>query len=181
MEKQKEKIKRFSKVICIFINIAIVILIVTGVFLLFAWLISGNDLPTEIVTVNGVEMEVPYLFKLGNTKIFMPIIWKSGFEFSNIGALIPGTGNTVGFADVLAIIFTLIVLYCTKRVFKLLRDSGSPFNEDIIKALKRLTIVLLITGGLTGIIPFLTAGIVWVLSLIFDYGRSLQIESDTML
>ena len=32
----------------------------------------------------------------------------------------------------------------------MLRENGSPFREDIVKALKRLTIVLLITGGVPG-------------------------------
>jgi len=181
MEKQTEKIMRFSKVVCILLNIAIGVFIAIGILTLVAWLLTGTNLPTEIVTINGVDMEVKVLFKLGNTNVTLPITWKSGFDFSGIQALIPGVGTTVGIGDFLGVIFTIIALRFTRRVFKLLRENGSPFREDIVKALKRLTIVLLITGGVSGAIPFLAAGIVWVLCLIFDYGRELQNESDTTL
>ena len=181
MEKQTEKIMRFSKVIYILLTIAIGVFIAIGISTLFAWLLTGTNLPTQIVTINGVDMEVPVLFKLGNTNVSLPIIWKSGFDFSGIQALIPGVGFTVGIGDFLGVIFTIIALRFTRRVFKLLRENGSPFREDIVKALKGLAIVLLITGGVSGAIPFLAAGMVWVLCLIFDYGRTLQNESDTTL
>ena len=181
MEKQTEKIMRFSKVICILLNIAIGVFIAIGILTLVAWLLTGTNLPTEIVTINGVDKEVPYLFKLGETRVFLPMIWESGLDFSRIGALIPGVGSTVGIGDLFGVIFTIITLRFTKRVFKLLRENGSPFRVDIIQAFKRLTIVLLITGGVSGAIHFLAAGIVWVLCMIFDYGRALQNESDTTL
>jgi hypothetical protein len=62
-----------------------------------------------------------------------------------------------------------------------LRDDGSPFREDIVRALKRLAIALLVIGALSGVIPLLAAGVVWVLCLIFSYGSALQSESDTTL
>ena len=181
MEKQTEKIMRFSKVICTLLNIAIIAFIVIGALTLVAWLLSGVNLPTEILTIDGVDTEVSYLFKLGNSKVFFPMVWKSGFNFSSIQAFIPGISSTVGIGDFISVIFTIIVLRFTLRVFKLLRKNGSPFKEGIVKALKKLTIALLITGGVSGAIPFLAAGIVWVLCLIFDYGRTLQNESDTTL
>ena len=186
MEKQTEKIVRFSKVVYVLLNVAIVVFIVIGALTLVAWLLSGINLPTETITLNGVDMEVPYLFKFGDTKVYMPIIWKSGFDFSSMNGFNPGLLDTrflyrVGIEDFLGIIFTIIGLRFAKRVFKLLRENGSPFREDVIKALKRLTVVLLITGGVAGAIPFLAAGLVWVLCLIFDYGRILQYESDTTL
>ena len=181
MEKQTEKIMRFSKVVCILLNIAIGVFIAIGILTLVTWLLSGTNLPTDIVTINGKEMEMPYLFKLGDTRVSLPMIWESGFDFTRIGAWIPGVGAAVGIGDFLGVIFTIVALRFTRRVFKLLRANGSPFREDIVKALKGLTIVLLITGGVSGAIPFLAASIVWVLCLIFDYGRTLQNESDTTL
>ena len=181
MEKQTEKIMRFSKVIYILLNVAIVYFIVIGILSLVAWLLTGTNLPTEMKTINGVDMEVPILFKLGDTSVLLPIIWQSGFDFSGIRALAPGLRFTVGIGDFIGVLFTIMALRFTKRVFKLLRENGSPFREDIVKALKRLTIILLITGGVSGAIPFLAAGIVWVLCMIFDYGRALQNESDTTL
>jgi len=180
MEKQTEKIMRFSKVINILLNITIIVFIVVGALTLTAWFLSGSNLPSETITVNGLDMEVPYLFKLGDTKVFLPVIWKSGFDSSGIEQLLRGI-ITVSFGDFLGVIFTIIGLRFTKRVFELLRETGSPFRGNIVKALKRLTIVLLVTGCVSGVIPFLAAGIVWVLCLIFDYGCILQNESDTTL
>lgn len=181
MEKQKEKIMKFSKIICILLSITIGVFIAIGVLTLLAWLLSGINLPTEILNINGVDMEVPYLFKLGDTKVFMPVIWKSDFDFSGIQRFIPGLSRNVGVGDFIGVILTIIVLRFTKMVFKLLKENGSPFREDIIKQLKRLAIVLLITGSVSGVVPFLASGIVWVLCLIFDYGRVLQNESDMTL
>ena len=181
MEKQTEKIRRFSKVVVILLNIAICLFIVVAVLTLAAWLSSKVVSNQEIVTLNGVNTEVPYLLKLGNTKIFLPITWKSGINFMGIGALIPGVGFLIGIQDFLGVISIIITLRFAKNIFILLRENSSPFRDDVIKALKRLTIVLLITGGIMGIVPFLAAGIAWVLCLIFDYGRVLQSESDTTL
>ncbi|MCL2163606.1 MAG: hypothetical protein FWH55_04255 [Oscillospiraceae bacterium] len=47
--------------------------------------------------------------------------------------------------------------------------------------MKKLAIFLLIMSGVSGAVPFLAAGIVGVFCLIFDYGRTLQNESDTTL
>ena len=181
MEKQIEKITRFSKAVCVLLNVAIVITIVVGVFVLFAWLLTGLDLPAEIVNINGADMELPYLFKFGETKVFMPVIWRSGFDFSSVGALSFNNGQTVGFGDLLGVIFTVAGLRYAKNVFALLKINGSPFREEIGSALKKLTVVLLVTGFVSGVVAFLAAGVAWVLSLIFDYGRALQYESDTTL
>jgi len=181
MEKQIEKITRFSKTVYVLINIAIVASIVVGVFVLFAWMLTGLDLPTEIVNINGADMELPYLFKFGETKVFMPVIWRSGFDFSNVGALSLFTGQAVGFGDLLGVVFTIVGLYYAKNVFALLKVNGSPFRVEIGSALKKLTVVLLVTGFVSGVVAFLAAGVAWVLSLIFDYGRALQYESDTTL
>ena len=181
MEKQTEQIKNFIKVVHILLKVAIVYFIIIGILALGAWLLTGTNLPTEMITINGTDMEVPYLFKLGETKVFLPVIWKSGFDFSSLRALAPGLRFTVGIGDFLGIIFTIIALRFAKSVFRLLREDGSPFREDIVQALKKLTIVLLVTGGVSGVIPFVAAGVVWVLCLIFEYGRILQNESDTTL
>ena len=181
MEKQKEKIMRFSKVIHILLNISIIILIVIGALSLIAWFVNGSNLPTQIMSIDGVDMEVPVLFKLGNTTVSLPIVWKSDFDYNGILRLIPGIGIKVGISDLIGIAFTIVALRYAKKVFKQLRENNSPFREDTVKALKGLTIVLLITGVVSGAVPFLAAGIVWVICLVFDYGCTLQNESDTTL
>ena len=180
MEKQTEKIKRFSKAVCIFLTITYIALIVVGAMELFAWIWSTANLNTEIVMVNGVETEAPLLFKLGAHRIFLPLIWKSGFDFTGFPP-IRGFISSVGIGDFLSTILTLFAVRLTKRIFKLLRENGSPFRGDIVKSLRKLAIFLLLMGGVSGAVPFLAAGIVWVFLLIFDYGRMLQNESDTTL
>jgi hypothetical protein len=180
MEQQKEKIKHFSKIICILLNIAIGIVIAISILTLLLWPVSGLNLPTEIVNINGIDTELPYLFKLGETHVYLPTIG-SGFDFTGIQAILFGLGFNVGAIGFLGCVFTIIGLWFTKRVFKLLRENGSPFREDIVKALKRLAIVLLFVGFAAGMVAFLASGIVWALCLIFDYGRALQNENDTTL
>jgi hypothetical protein len=60
MEKQTEKIMSFSKIDCILLNITIGVFIAIGVLTLIAWLLSGANLPTEIVTIKGVDMEIRF-------------------------------------------------------------------------------------------------------------------------
>ena len=181
MEKQIEKIRQFSKVICILLTIAYITLIVIGVMVLSVWIWTTANLHTEVVMINGQEMELPLLFKLGETKVFLPVIWKAGFDFMGLG--IQGFGSAVGVVNLnlVGVILTLIVIRFAKKVFLLLRDNGSPFREDVAKSLKKLAIFLLILGGVSGVVTFLAAGIVGVFCLIFDYGRMLQNESDTTL
>ena len=180
MEKQTEKIKRFSKVVCILLTITYITLIAVIITEALAWPLSTANLHTQVVMINGVEMEVPVLFKIGGTSVRLPFIWKSGFDFTGI-PILQGFFSTVGFADILAAIFALICVRFAKKVFKLLREDGSPFRENVVKSTRRLAIFLLLMGGVSGIVPFIAAGIVGVFCLIFDYGRMLQNESDTTL
>jgi len=177
MEKQAEKIKRFSKVICVLLIIVTIVLIILAAAELLAWIWTAHNLGTEMVTINGVQMNMPLLFKVGNTRVFLPIAWGSSYDFLGASGLIPA----VGLNGFLGTIFTLVGLRFVRKVFKLLRENGSPFRDDVVKSLKVLAIVLLVVGCFSGLVAFLAAGVVWVLCLIFDYGRSLQNESDTTL
>jgi uncharacterized membrane protein YccF (DUF307 family) len=103
-------------------------------------------------------------------------MWESGFDFLGVRSL-----PITGFDDFLLTIFTIVGLGYAKSVFKLLSQNSSPFREDVVKALIKLAIALLCMGAVSGVIPLLSAGIVWVLCLIFNYGHTLQNESDTTL
>jgi len=177
MEKQVEKIKRFSRVIYVLLRIATIVLIILAAAELVAWIWSAYNFSTEMVTINGVNVNMPLLFKMGNTRVFLPIAWGSSYDFLGASGLVPA----VGLNGFLSTIFTLVGLRFVRKVFKLLRENGSPFREDVVKTLKRLAIVLLVVGFVSGLIAFIAAGVVWALCLIFDYGRSLQNESDTTL
>jgi len=176
MEKQAEKIMRFSKVIYVLLKIAFIVLIVAGSLQALSLLLSLLNLNTEIVTIVGVEMEAPLLFKLGETKLYLPMAWESNFDIMGTRSLFE-----IGFEDLMLTVFTIIGLGFGKSVFSLLRENGSPFRDDVVKSLKKLAIALLCMGVVAGLTSFFAAGIVWVLCLIFDYGRSLQNERDTTL
>jgi hypothetical protein len=176
MEKQRETIVNFSKVIYILLTISFIVLIVVGALQALSWSWSMLGLHNEVWSVAGIEMEAPLLFQLGEVRIFLPVMWDSGIDIMGVRSV-----PIIGYADFLLTIFTIIGIGFAKSVFRLLRQNGSPFREDVVKAMKRFAIAMLCMGALSGVIPFLAAGIVWVLSLIFSYGHALQAESDSTL
>ena len=181
MERKAEKIKKFSKVVCTLLNITIFVYIAIGAMALLAWIFTLINLPVEVVSINGTDMEVIYLFKLGDTGITLPFIWHSDPGFWGVQRLSFGFSYAIGFGYLLGVFFFIISLFYAKRVFELLYENSSPFRDSIVVALKRLSVALLITGCVVDISMFLLAGMVWALCLIFDYGYTLQNESDTTL
>ncbi|MDR1599345.1 MAG: hypothetical protein LBS11_05685 [Oscillospiraceae bacterium] len=176
MEKQTEKIKRFSKVVHILLKVAFIALIVVGALQAFSLLWSFLDLNTEVLAIAGGEAEYPLLFKFGETKVYLPMAWETGFDFLGVRSI-----ASASLSGLLLTIFTIGGLGFAKVVFKLLKGNGSPFRDDVIGSLKKLSIALLLMGAVSGLVPFVAAGVVWVLCLIFEYGRILQNESDTTL
>ena len=172
MEKQinqTEKIKKFSKIVYILLRIAFIVFIVVGALELFTW----------ILTIGKVEP----IFKLGNTEIYLyPVVELGDNDIggSLIREWLPTIGK-YGFEEILRTVFIIIALKYSMGLFKTLKTDGSPFRGDVVKALKKLAVVLLIVGCVTGIVGFLASGIAWVLYLIFGYGCQLQAESDTTL
>ncbi|MGI6004859.1 MAG: hypothetical protein ACOX88_05540 [Christensenellales bacterium] len=176
MDKQADKIMRFSRIIHILLKIAFIMLIVVGALQAFSLLWSFLDLNTEVLKIAGVEAEYPLLFKWGEIKVYLPMAWESGFDFLGVRSV-----SAANLSGLLLTIFTIIGLGFAKVVFKLLRENGSPFRDDVIRSLRKLSIALLFMGVVSGFVPFIAAGVVWVLCMIFDYGRMLQNESDTTL
>ena len=166
MEKQTEKIKKFSKVIYILLRIAFVVFIVIASLELLAWILT--------------LAEVQPIFKLGSVEVHLPVL-----EFSDNVAGFPFVKDILAqmgvLEEIIRTIFVIVVVAIAMRLFGTLKDNGTPFRKDVVKHLKRLAITLLVLGGVTGVVGFLAAGIVWVLYLIFDYGCILQNESDTTL
>jgi hypothetical protein len=73
-------------------------------------------------------------------------------------------------------------IFRIRQVFKILRDTGSPFSHDVVVLLKRISELMVILGIASfNFTVLLTAAIVQVLALIFDYGLDLQTESDNTL
>lgn len=176
MEQQRENIIRFSKIIYVLLKISFIALIIVGAAQALSGLWSLLSLHTEVLTIAGVDMEAPLLFKLGDIKVYLPVMWESGFDIMGVRS-----SKTVGFDDLLLTIFTIIGIGYAMSVFGLLREYGSPFREEVVRSLKKLAIAMLLMGAVSGVIPLVAAGIVWVLCLIFSYGHALQNESDTTL
>ncbi|MDR1664104.1 MAG: hypothetical protein LBR83_04170 [Clostridiales bacterium] len=179
MEERTKGIKSFSKFIYTTLSIVFVVLLVATIVGFAVWLWSATHLPTALVEINGRMMEVPYLFKIGNFEVFLPVIWESGFDFDSLrlGDVIP----TINFGDLLRSVFILVGLSFAKDVFKRLREDGSPFRKEVVSSLKRFAIALLALGTVSGVVSLLAAAAVWVVCLIFEYGCMLQNESDTTL
>jgi len=165
MEKQTEKIKKFSKVVYVLLRIAFIVLIVVFALELTAWMLT--------------MAEIQPIFKLGNTTVYLPVfVNEETFE------AIPFVREWFPInllEEFLRTLFTIIAIRFAMKLFKQLKENGSPFRNEIVKELKKLAIVLLIVGCATGMIGFIASGIVWILYLIFDYGCVLQNESDTTL
>lgn len=181
MERHIKSISRFGRAACALANIAIIALAVSGALALAAWIASGSSLPTEVVSIGGADVEVAYLFKIGGARVALPIEWASGLDSLWPRSPFPGFGGVAGFGDILGIAAAIVALCFAKRVFALLRADGSPFRRDIVRALKSLAIALLVAGGVSGAVPLIASGVVWMLRLIFDYGLALQSESDATL
>jgi len=165
MEKQTERIKNFSKAVYILLRIAFVALIVVFALELTAWVLTMAD--------------VQPIFKLGNTTVYLPVIVgeETLGDIPFVREWVPA--NLL--EEFLRTLFTIIAIRFALKLFRQLKENGSPFRGEVVKELKKLAIVLLIVGCATGMIGFIASGIVWILYLIFDYGCALQNESDTTL
>jgi hypothetical protein len=165
LNSQQEKIRKFSKAVHILLSIAFVAAIAVVAFELFVRI--------------GVAAGWPYLVKAGGAQIPMPAFIADsailGFPIDSLDSA------PIFVADAVQAAATLIVLAFTKSAFRLLRDNGTPFRDDVAKALRNLAIALAILGVATGLAGLIAAAAVGVLSMIFDYGRALQRESDTTL
>ena len=160
MEKHTEKIKEFSKVVYILLQIVFAALIVTGAIEAFAWIVEVG--------------KIPALFKFGSITVVLP-------RFITDGITINGSTYNWGIVEVVRTAITIIIVGMAKGLFKKFRVDGSPFCADIVTGLKTLSITFLLAGVFTGLNSFIAAGVVWVLCMIFNYGCALQNESDTTL
>jgi len=166
MNKQKEKISKFSKALCTVISVTFVVFIVIGILQVLSWVITIWDLP--------------HVFTIGDTRVILPVILTNSIKIGDTNLIIPGfvKGNLVGITQT---IVTLIILSFTKSFFKLLCDDGTPFRTDVVKALRKTAIAIVVLALFTGVEGWIAAGVVYVLYLIFEYGCTLQNEIDTTL
>ena len=166
METQKAKISKFSKLICIVINITFIAVIIIGVMQVLSWVVD--------------KWNLPYIFKIGDMSVTLPVILTDKIDVGDASLFVPEfvKGNITAILQTAAI---LVILSFAKKFFKLLVDDGTPFRAEVVKNLRNMAIVLIVLGAFSGLAVFIAAGVVYVLSLVFDYGYTLQNESDTTL
>ena len=163
MEKQKVKISKFSKVVRIPISIAFVALIVVGVMQVLSWVV--------------ITWNLPYIFKLGEIRVVLPVIITESITSGIANGIIP-EATVVG---IIQTVVTIVILSLAKRFLRLLEKDGTPFRPDVVKALRKMAITLVVLGIISGMTGWVAAGVAYVLYLIFEYGCTLQKESDTTL
>jgi hypothetical protein len=163
MEQQQEKIRRFSKIVHILLNVTFVLGIVS-----------------IIIAALSLLLKTPYIFKLGNTQVVVPDFVLFLDKINTVWGAAQDSGSSA-LANLAQEIVLVIVLGFTRAVFRLLRDNGTPFRTDVAKALKNLAIALIVFGVFSGLAGWISAAIVGVLYMIFNYGCALQQESDTTL
>ena len=108
MEKQTEKIKKFSKVVYVLLRIAFVALIVVFALELTAW----------TLTIAKVEP----IIKLGNTKVYLPV-----FVSDETLEAIPFVREWIPanlLEEFLRTLFTIIAIRFAMRLFKKLKENG---------------------------------------------------------
>ncbi|MCL2564811.1 MAG: hypothetical protein FWE24_03245 [Defluviitaleaceae bacterium] len=167
MEYQKEYIRYISKFIHGLISLVLVVTITFALMQTFAFIWITLDMPLETVVVHERPVEVPYLLRIGDINIFTPIVREFGFGFS--------------LRTVLWAIPPIIALAFAKNVFKKLKKGHTPFTKEVVRGFNYFAIAFIVVAVNTNVITVVFASIVFAMSFIFDYGRSLQDESDTIL
>jgi len=174
MENQKTKISVFSKFICIALTIAFVVYIVMLVLQVSSWIIAAWELP-ESFQLGNTKITLPTVFVLEYTKVYLTK------DVTEIAAELAPTFLWGSFIGIMQSVVTIVVLRFCKGLFVLLKDSGTPFRIEVVKSLRKTAIALLVLGVISEPAAWIAAGIAYVLSMVFEYGVSLQNESDTTL
>ena len=166
MECQKQKIQYFSKIVYYLITVvtAIGIILLTMRIFAYAWIWLG--FPTEIIAIGEQNIVVPYLLHIYDINIFK-------FAISDFGG--PGIISDIRAATM------LVTLVLARRIFETLKETGLPFSQEVITGFKQFSIAFIITSISLNVFVTTLALIVFAFSYVLDYGRILQLESDTTL
>jgi len=189
MTQQKEKIKKISKVIYYLLVIGVVVFAISSVLHIAASIFVVFALPSEEALMNYVYTALPHVLYAtdASIRIFEPILYDvfalAQAEMATGGLNLSLTGAIRSFVltNTLQSLVTLGALIMASIVFKHLKNGESPFSEAVILWLKRFAFAFVILSIWTNIIYVIFALIIFAVSYIFDYGRLLQEESDTIL
>ena len=168
MNCQKEKIIVTSKVFHTILITVSVLAAVLGFMKVFAYGWSLSGFYGEVFIINDLPVTLPSFLSIGGTNIFY---WASG-EMSAWG---------FGLESSLRIVAVVVSLFMAERMFKHLKNGESPFSAVTICWFKRFAWAQFLLVFATNVISSMFPIILLVLIHIFEYGHTLQEESDHTL
>jgi len=168
MNCQKEKIIVFSKMFHIMLVIVCVLSIVLGFMKIFAYVWSVAGFYGEVFIIDGVSVTLPSFLSIRGSNIFY---W-STIEMGAFG---------FGLEATLRIIVLIISLFTAERMFMCLKKGASPFSAIVICWFKCFAFSVFLLNIATNVVSIIVPGILIGIGYVFDYGRTLQEESDTTL
>ena len=181
---------KVAKVLGILMAVIAVVMLVGGIVMLACKNNINSSIKTEevsgkvvahVFSENGTELfsleQVEDMGKHGILGMFnvVGILMYKGMAAEAFAVTFFSTAVTIA---ILAGIFIIIM-----KVFKLIENSDSPFNGDVMKKLKTAFIIITVyTFFAVGLGAAVLAGVVfWSIYCILDYGYVLQKESDETL
>jgi len=168
MNCHKEKIIAISNIIHIVLLTVSILSAIVGFLKIFAYAWSLAGLYGEVFIIDNVPVVLPSFLSIGGTNVFY---WASG-EMNAWG---------FGLESTLRVVTVVASLFTAERMFKYLKSGESPFSAVVIRWFKYFAWTQFILAFATNVISSMFPIILLVLVYIFEYGGSLQEESDTTL
>jgi hypothetical protein len=168
MECQKEKVMAVSKVFHVLLLIVSAVAAVLGFMMVFAYLWSITGLSGEAVLVGDSLVTIPHFLRIGDTNLFY---WSMG-EMNAFG---------FGWEASLRTIVMVIALCMAERMFWHLKNGSAPFSAEVIRWFKYFAYAQVLLHFATNVVSVVFPFVLLAIVHVFEYGRSLQEESDTTL
>jgi hypothetical protein len=123
------------------------------------------------------------ILKIGGIQVYATIPLKSLLGSGIAGQVKSLTDFRIDLsAQVAAFVLAQVMLRMVIKLFTRIRESKSPFTEDVVKIIKVLAILLgLVVGVDNSILGVVIAFVIYTFALIFQYGTELQNQSDETL
>ena len=170
MECQRKNVQTICKWFYFMVMIIAIVAILFAVIQLVAFIWSVSGLSGEEMMIDGVYATLPDFLHIGDTNIFYR------FGVYEMGG--------IGWRAVVGSFSAIITLLLALNVLRHLKNGEVPFSKIVVRSYKYFTTALCIFFFVNGtnVITFIVAGLIpCVIIFVFDYGRTLQEESDTTL
>ena len=186
MKNKKMRVQVFSKVVYRILTVAVIIYAVMAVTDVLSEIWAVMDGVIETTTIGrwlpfGLDVQ---LLRIGQSSIVIPAV-NFGFAASPYMPIPNSLVAQVALFTFLSLLLHGMIAGClmyTRFIFGQLKNGASPFSQRVVWFIRMLaliaTIRLIYDMTLIGIILVV---IVWLIYYAFEYGRTLQDESDTTL